>query len=198
MTDTTISTAYTQMGDDQLSNLVCQGNHDAFSVLVTRHTAVCLNLARRTLNNNADADDVVQLVFVKYWQNPTLWNPNKSRLSTWLYTVTLNACRDWIRKHAKHSAQDISNSFEPQADDLLTDFEAQTESHEKKRRLNIAISSLPSMQRDAINLAMYTLLPQREIAAVLGVSIKALESLLMRAKKALAQKLATPMAEAEL
>ncbi len=198
MTDTTISTAYSEMGDDQLSNLVCQGNHDAFSVLVTRHTAVCLNLARRTLNNNADADDVVQLVFVKYWQNPNLWNPSKSRLSTWLYTVTLNACRDWMRKHAKHNASEIRDSIEPQVDDLLAGFEAQAELHEKKNRLNTAISSLPSMQRDAINLAMYTLLPQREIAAVLGVSIKALESLLMRAKKALAQKLATPLAEAEL
>ena len=137
---------------------------------MSRHTANMLKLARRTLLNSVDAQDVVQGVFI----------------STWLYKVVLNACYDSARVSARLKAQSIEgyDAALPDVLEQICDFDQQTH---RQQRLQSSLLKLPNNQRDAINLAVFAGLPQKQVAQVLGVSVKAVESLLVRAKRKLNQ-----------
>jgi len=179
---------YSDFSDASLMVLVCSGKHDAFAEIVARHTDRYFALAFRTLQNAGDAEDIVQNSFIKLWQNPSSWNSDKSQFTTWFYRVVINACHDHIRKY-KHqvlAGEDmIETAVEPVGSEQVALEESQSEDW-KRQRLSEAIINLPSSQRDAINLVIYLALPQKEVAEIMGVSVKAVESLLVRAKRAIA------------
>ena len=188
--------SYTALDDTSLMALVVQGNHDAFAELVGRHTTSMLGLARRTLNNVADADDVVQTVFIKLWQSPNRWQTDKSAFGTWLYRVVLNACYDLGRaksrqRSARESLLEASDAGDMQVSDTVDHLVKVGQQRQREQQMQAAIGQLPSAQREAINLAVFTGLSQKEVAQVLDISVKAVESLLVRAKRNLKSTIAT-------
>ncbi len=182
--------------DKKLMQLVRKGNHSAFAQLVNRHTDRFLALAIRTLNNHGDAEDVVQNALVKLWQNPHSWDASKSQFTTWFYRVIINACHDLQRKHQRSVLLE-SHTLEalmPVADSEAVIYASKQQVQAEQVMLRSAMSELPSSQRDAINLVVYCALPQKQAAEVMGVSLKALESLLGRARRSLAEKIAAMQA----
>ena len=182
---------YDDFSDASLMVLVCSGKHDAFAEIVARHTDRYYLLAFRTLNNVGDAEDVVQNAFIKLWQKPTAWNSEKSQFTTWFYRVVINACHDHLRKR-KHqilaSEEIIDAAVEPALSEQAL-LESSQQNDLQDKRLREAIISLPSSQRDVINLVVFLELPQRQAAEVMGVSLKAVESLLVRAKRNLCSRI---------
>lgn len=171
--------------DGELAALTRQGDHEAFAEIVGRHTQRFFALAYRTLQNKSDAEDVVQACFVKFWQRPHLWRDDKSQFSTWFYRVVINACRDIQRKksNVNNVSVDEVESFLPttiSTEELAINAQSQ---NFRQRWVEMAMSELIESQRDAINLVVYCELSQRQAAEVLGLSVKALESLLIRAKR---------------
>ncbi len=180
---------YAELSDSDLIPLVEQGNHDAFAELVKRHTDRFLALAFRTLQNRGDAEDVVQAAFIKLWQKPQSWNSSRSKFTTWFYRVVVNACHDHRRKHKRVLDVDdkiLDLACEPVESEQVT-LEDQQQQAWRKRCLEIAISRLPSSQKDALNLVIYSELPQKQAAEIMNISLKALESLLVRAKRSMAK-----------
>lgn len=175
--------AYEPLDDAALIGLVQSGNHDAFSTLLTRHSSAALSLAQRSLGSPADADDVVQTVFIRLWQKPFSWQAGRSAFSTWLYRVVLNACYDLQRHAGRRAELDLEQAQEPQTGDFLDQLTSDAEQARRQRQMQIAIAALPATQRDAINLAVFIGLPQAQVAEILDVSVKAVESLLVRAKR---------------
>ncbi len=170
--------------DKDLMTLIQTGDHQAFSILVKRHTQIFFNLAFRTVHNESDAQDVVQNCFLKLWQKPHMWSDKKgAKFTTWFYRVVLNACEDFRRNKARHTHKDITDYAEIYGEHasqerglIVTEEQAELES---------AIADLPERQKKALNLVVYQELKQKEAADVLGVGVKALESLLSRAKSTL-------------
>ncbi len=177
--------SYQALNDETLMGLISGGNQAAFNELVTRHTTTSLKLANRTLSSLADAEDVVQTVFIKIWQRPDAWVPSKSAFTTWLYRVVINACYDQQRSRSRRDGPGLDQVAEPASPDLVEEHIEQTQAQEQQRLIQQALKNLPPNQRDAINLAVYLALPQKQVAAIMGVSLKAVESLLIRAKKQL-------------
>ena len=180
---------YAELSDNDLISLICEGNHDAFAEVVKRHTDRFLALAFRTLQNRGDAEDVVQGAFIKLWQKPQSWDSSKSQFTTWFYRVVVNACHDHRRKHKRVLDVDdqiIELAIEPVASEQVT-LEAQQHEAWRRQYLEIAISRLPASQKDALNLVVYSELPQKQAAQIMNVSLKALESLLVRAKRSMAK-----------
>ena len=176
---------YSDFSDASLMQLTCSGKHDAYSEIVARHTDRYFSLAFRTLQNASDAEDVVQNAFIKLWQRPDLWDGSKSKFMTWFYRVIINACHDHLRKNKNHVSveEDVLDAMvEPNACEQSSLEKSQTDDWQKKS-LNTAIRALPSSQRDVINLVVYLAIPQKEVAEIMGVSVKAVESLLVRAKR---------------
>lgn len=171
-------TSYDETTDEDLMSLVVKGDHRAFSVLVKRHTQKFFNLAYRTLGNEKDAEDVVQDSFTKVWQRPKLYNPERgAKFTTWFYRIVLNASIDLKRKSKPVyglEEQMVDGDFQRQDERII-----EAESYQE---LEDAIQQLPERQQTALNLCYYENLPQKEAAEVMGVGLKALESLLSRAK----------------
>lgn len=178
---------YTDSNDASLMVLVCSGKHDAFAEIVNRHTDRFFALAFRTVQNRGDAEDIVQNAFIKLWQKPSAWDGDKSQFTTWFYRVVINACHDHLRK-TKALVDVPDDEVELMAQPSMSEQTSLEQSQHKawqQQCLNNAIKALPSSQRDALNLVVYLAIPQKQVAQIMGVSVKAIESLLIRAKRSI-------------
>ena len=171
--------------DHELLALIQDGNGQAFALLVERHTERFYRLAYRYLQNKAAAEDVVQDGFLKLWENPALWQPERnSKFTTWFYRVVVNLCLD-LRKKKKPAALDDSL---PLIDDRAPVDELMMRAQEQQS-LEREIGALPERQRQALNLCFDEGLSNQEAAEIMGVNLKALQSLIMRAKTTLKERM---------
>jgi len=163
--------------DDILLARIAQNDEAAFRTLVTRHVDRSYTLAFRFLRNAADADDVVQDVLLKVWQNRGTWQEGKAKFSTWLYRVVTNRCLD-LRRRPR--TEDMDNAPE-QADenpDALTSMQR----GELNEMLERAMAHLPDQQRIALILSYTDEFTNAEIAEIMETTVTAVESLLKRGR----------------
>jgi RNA polymerase sigma-70 factor (ECF subfamily) len=177
--------AWPDKDDHELLTLIQDGNSQAFADLVERHTDRFYRLAYRYLQNREAAEDVVQDAFLKLWENPALWQPQRnSKFTTWFYRVVVNSCLD-LRKRKRPAALDDAASV---LDERETADETMIRAQEQQA-LERAINSLPERQRTALNLCFDEGLSNQEAAEVMGLKLKALQSLIMRAKTSLKERM---------
>lgn len=165
--------------------LILDRNHQAFTELVTRHSSRFYSLAYRTLFDKVAAQDVVQEAFLKLWRNPQRWNGSKGvKFTTWFYQLTLNLCLDINKKK-----QPLALTPQWDACDDTSDLERVHHQHQRQQLVDQAIAQLPQTQRTALNLCFYEKRSNQEAADIMGISLKALQSLLIRAKASLRKQL---------
>lgn len=175
-----------QISDESLMLRVCNGDHRAFATLVERHTQRFFACSFRMFGNATEAEDAVQDAFLKLWQKPQSFDPNKgAKFTTWFTRVVTNVSIDHMRKKKPQTGPDVLDYMA--ADEPLAD--AEMVQKQKAQALEDAIQALPERQKAALNLCFYEGLSNKEAAEILGVGVKALESLLMRAKKTLKETL---------
>jgi RNA polymerase sigma-70 factor (ECF subfamily) len=172
-------------GDAELLQAIAGGDRSAFDRLSRRHLDRAYGVALRMTGSRADAQDVVQDVFLRLWQRPEAWRPGQAQFSTWLYRVVVNRCLDLKRRP---KGADLDSVEEPQdpdanAEDSLLDAE-------RSRALDSAVKQLPERQREAIALTYTAGLRNAEAASAMEISVKAFEALLVRAKRELRDYLA--------
>ena len=174
-----------EKSDRELLALLREGNHQAFAELVQRHTGRFYRLAYRYVQNRETAEDVVQDAFLKLWENPTIWRPQRSnKFTTWFYRIVVNLCLDWQKKKRPMPLDEAL----PVADDAETVDETMTRIQAQKL-LEKEIAALPERQRMALNLCFDEELSNQEAAEAMGLNLKALQSLIMRAKTTLRERL---------
>ncbi len=174
------------MNDESLVMRVQSGDHEAFAHLVQRHTNLFFRAAYRMCGQVEEAEDIVQDSFLKFWRKPEAYDASKGvKFTTWFYRVVSNLAIDHMRRK------------KPQSDAVVLDFmadeaplaDAALEQKVQAEALENAIQALPERQKMALNLCFYEGLSNKEAADILGVGVKALESLLMRAKASLKDQL---------
>lgn len=171
-------------GDAILMEWVRQGNHTAFTYLVERHAERFYRLAYRYLQHRQEAEDIVQQSFTRLWEQPELWNPAKQvRFTTWFYRVIINACLD--ARKGRRIWVEVSEEINDTG--LLPDDRLQK--HEEQRVLEREIQALPERQQTALNLCFYEGVSNQEAAEIMGIGLKALQSLLIRAKTTLKERM---------
>ena len=172
--------------DESLMQRVCEGDHRAFSTLVERHSGLFYQAAFRMSARKDDAEDIVQEAFLKLWKRPDAFDANKgAKFTTWFYRVVTNLAIDKTRKKRPYSASDILDVFADEGEGA----DEKMMVGEEEAALEAAIQNLPDRQKAALNLCFYEGLSNKEAAETLGVGIKALESLLMRAKAKLKEEM---------
>lgn len=172
--------------DEDLMVAIQKGDHQAFCVLVRRHTEMFYASAYRTCQNQDEAEDAVQEAFLKLWRKPEIWNPDKgAKFTTWFYRVVVNAATDQMRKRKNNAGEYALDNIA----DIAGTQDEMMQADEEQLALEEAIESLPERQKMALNLCFYEGMSNKDAAEMLGVGIKALESLLMRAKAGLKQTL---------
>ena len=173
--------------DDELMAAIADGDDSAFAGLVRRLTPPLLRFARATLAaNSGEAEEVVQEVLVRLWQQAGNWRPD-GRIATWAHRVAYRLCIDRLRR--RRPSVDIDA-----LEDDLVDPEPLPVSRltrlEDVRAVQAAVAGLPERQRTAIVLCHYQGLSQAEAAAVMGIGEAAYESLLARGRRRLRATLA--------
>lgn len=167
------------MSDESLMARVQRGDHEAFSILVQRHAKIFFAAAYRICGRGEEAEDIVQDAFLKLWKNPAAWDGARGvKFTTWFYRVVTNQGLDYMRRKRPENGGDSLLFVE----DSRQSQQARLEEAQEQAALESAIQSLPERQKTALNLCFYEGLSNKEAADVMGVGIKALESLLMRAK----------------
>lgn len=180
----------------ELLALMARGSEAALAELYAVFKNRVYNTALSFLQDTAEAEEVTQDVFVKIYHAAARFE-GKSSVSTWVYRITVNQSLSrlsyrnrqkrfgWIVRFAQEEHPQQPNIDIPHFDHpgvLL-------EQKENARMLFKAIESLPEQQKTAFILSFIEELPRQEVATVMDLSLKAVESLLQRAKTNLRKRL---------
>jgi RNA polymerase sigma-70 factor (ECF subfamily) len=142
----------------------------AFEQLYTRYSNILYATAMKFLKEDADAQDVVQDVFIQIWDKAKLYDPAKGKPLTWALTMTRNRSIDRIRAIQRRTR--LRDDFEKEtvADESAGIREALSgvDASEKTQILRDAVARLSPEQRKVIDLAFFGGLTQSEIADRLG------------------------------
>jgi RNA polymerase sigma-70 factor (ECF subfamily) len=175
---------YESAADEVLMLWSSEGDARAFDQVVARHGSYALRVARRLISDRAQAQDVVQEAMMKAWVHAAHFNVRRGRFTTWLYRIVVNICIDH-RRHVR--LESMPKDFDPPDPSLGL---AETLSKSQRRlALTAALSELPTKQRAAMMLVYDEGLSGAEAAQVLGLSTKAVERLLARARVTLTRRL---------
>ena len=154
------------------------------------------NLALQYVQNTWDAEDITQEVFVKVHQHLHRFDNDMASLKTWIYKITIHQCLDFIKaKKAKKRFGFITSLFSRETNEPLEDVAhfnhpgVLAEDREALQQVFHFINQLPDNQRTVFILARLEDKSQKEIAEIMGITAKAAESLLQRAKQSLQKKL---------
>lgn len=173
-------------GDDDLLLEAAQGNRMSFHRLMDRHVRAMLALATRVLRNPDDADEVVQEAFLKVWTLAPRWRSDReAKFSTWLYRVVLNASLDRLRRVKFVAVEEAGDPVDPAPGGL-----DEAMARQREKLVAAAMAEMPARQRQALSLYYFGDLTAPEAAKVLGLSLTAMEALLVRGKRSLKTSLA--------
>ena len=187
--------------DQVLMRRFQDGDESAFEVLVHKYQGLVLSLVRRYLGSRSPGvEDVAQQVFVRVFRSKMAYQP-KAKVKTWLYSITVNACLNEIRRLGAEKNKRV-NSFtavfgdatgeesgpslpdgaspRPSQDMEITDTQAQ---------VRAAVDALPEQQRLALVLTRFHGCSYEDVAETMETTIPAVKSLLTRARENLRKQL---------
>ncbi len=168
--------------DEDLMTRVAAGDRMAFDILAKRHINRIYGIARAMVKGQAQAEDVAQEVFTRLWIYAPRWEEGKAAFTTWLYRIVVNCCHDQLRKtKVDRTASEIPEDMAgegPNGEALLAE-------RQKNDKVRVALDTLPERQKLAVTLCYFQGLTNPEAAKVMDMHVKALEGLLVRARKTL-------------
>lgn len=172
--------------DAELVRNAGAGDQRAAEALVRRHLPRMVGVARRMLNDGAEAEDVAQEVFLRVWREAPRWKPGQAKFETWMHRVALNLCYDRLRRRREKTDPDaglmVADSRPLASEEWLA--------RQRALKVNAALAGLPERQRAAIALVHFDEMTNIAAAEILEISVEALESLLARGRRALKAALA--------
>ncbi|MCB0479663.1 MAG: RNA polymerase sigma factor [Crocinitomicaceae bacterium] len=163
------------------------GSSEEFKTIYDLHADMVYNLCLNYLQNEEEAQDLTQEVFVKIFHQQEKFQ-GQSSMKTWIYRITVNACLDHLRKNKRKKRFGIRLSFSEPENEIHTPGEFRhpgilLEDKEALKNLFQQINRLPENQKTALLLKTTEDLKNSEIAEIMKVSAKSVESLLGRARK---------------
>jgi len=176
------------LSDQELMRLVQAGDFSPAAEIYDRYSSRIYNFAYRFLRNSEAAEDATQEVFVKMLKHANQFHGD-AKLSTWLFSITANWCRDYLRKsdNKAKEAEDVLITL-PAPSELAPD--RNLERREDEQMIQKALTALTPEQREAILLSRYQGLSYAEIAKIAGCSEGAVKTRVFRAMETLKKALA--------
>ena len=181
--------------DLKLIEAFIDGNKQAFESLMIKYYKRILNFIYRYVGSREIAEDLTQEVFIRVYNNVHKFKP-EAKFSTWAFTIARNLSLNELRR-LKRTAFSLDQAVDTQegsvqsqwADEKAADPGKTLSDDERKTQIRAAISELPENQRVAVLLRRYEDFSYEEIAEAMNTSVKAVKSLLNRAKENLKVKL---------
>lgn len=187
--------------DQVLMRRFQEGDESAFQVLVHKYQGLVLALARRYLGSRYHGvEDVAQQVFVRVFRSKMTYQP-KAKVKTWLYSITVNACLNEIRRLRAQKNRRVSaftavfgDSLDEETGPVLADAASPApssgmEGGEVAEQVRAAVDALPEQQRLALVLTRFHGCSYEEVAESMRTTVPAVKSLLTRARENLRRQL---------
>jgi RNA polymerase sigma-70 factor (ECF subfamily) len=174
--------------DAALAGRAAEGDRAAFNRIVQRYQEPLYRFIRRYVGDADEAYDLLQETFVSAWQAVGRYDPARPA-AIWLRRIALNKCRDWgrrrtVRRFFYGAASLDAAEPPPVATPVDDDREAIL------TRLDQAIAALPTQLKEPLLLTAFEGVSQEAAGRALGISTKAVETRVYRARKRLAELLA--------
>lgn len=183
------------MTEQELLQKLINRDNNAFRLLVEQYQQNVFSTCMGFLHHKEDAEDIAQDVFIEVYQSIDKFR-QESKLSTWLYRISVNKSLNHIKKNKKSKLLlSLENIFSEGSNEIrrnITNIETDEDNLEKRENsliLHNAIESLGTNQKIAFTLNKYDELSYKQIAEIMDISVSSVESLIHRAKLNLQQKL---------
>ncbi len=156
-----------QISDAQLLEAITKGDEQALAALYDRYASILFGLLLRILHDRAEAEDVLQEVFLRVWQRAADFDDMRGRVFTWLVTIARSRAIDRLRavqSRARVAEEAAHENVSTNTTNAMTDAIAA----EQREVVKQALAEIPEEQRRALVLAYFEGLTQSEIAARTG------------------------------
>lgn len=183
------------LSDGELAGLALGGQQAAYSALLRRHREAVFRIARASCGDEDGALDITQQSFISAFA--ALGRYDRARpFAHWIARIALNKCRDWARRRRLRALFSFAlpEDHEPAVPDPSVAADQALADRQELARTMAAIARLPAAQREVLVLRAIEGMAEAEVAALLGVSGKAVETRLYRARRQLTAWLAEQQA----
>ena len=166
--------------DADLLRAIAAGDRASFSEFYDRSSSLIFSAVFRVLQNQQDAEDVTQEVFSQIWRKADLYESSKGKALTWATTMARNRAIDHLRSKHRRARLREQVGGELIGDDLELVTTDSAFANERSRIVRSAVTCLARPQREAIELAYFSGLSQREIAERLGEPLGTIKARIRR------------------
>ncbi|MFD0743938.1 putative protein N(5)-glutamine methyltransferase [Phytohabitans flavus] len=142
-------------GDARLRERLVAGDGDALAEVYDRWSGLIHTLALRITDDAAAAEDITQDVFVRLWQRPEAYDPERGALRTWLCMLARSRALDWTRRREARARYHAVAGASAAAAIVSADIGESVIWHTETKVVREAVQALPDLQRQAVQLAYY-------------------------------------------
>ena len=158
-------------GEADIIRRCLDGEADAYSILVDRYKTMVYNVAYRMLGDGDTAKDLAQESFIAAYGGLKTFKQD-AKFSSWLYSIVLNKCRDYLRLAKENIPIDDISDIRPCSG--ISPEQAAAD-HQSKDMLQLALDALSAEYREVLVLKHIEELDYQEISAITGASVAALK-----------------------
>lgn len=162
------------VGDEALMAQIQAREPAALEALYDRYSGILKSLIMGVIHNDAEADDLLQEIFMEIWNQAAHYSAQKGKPLGWIVTLTRRRSIDRLRKKQAYARAEerLQNETEQQPEAWVhNSTEDDIEISDTRRLILNILKNLPVAQREAIDLAFYHGMSQREIAAKTGIPL---------------------------
>ena len=162
------------VGDETLMAQIQERAPQALEALYDRYSGILKSLIMGVIHNDAEADDLLQEIFMEIWNQAAHYSAQKGKPLGWIVTLTRRRSIDRLRKKQAYARAEerLQNETEQQPEAWVhNSTEDDIEVSDTRRLILGILKNLPPAQREAIDMAFYHGMSQREIAAKTGIPL---------------------------
>ncbi|MEO8533291.1 MAG: sigma-70 family RNA polymerase sigma factor [Flavobacterium sp.] len=171
--------------DQHYINLIIQGDHNAFAVLVNRYKDMIFSLALKMVKNREEAEEVSQDTFIKIYNSLSKFKGD-SKFSTWSYKIAYNTCLDRLKKNKKEENNISIDEFSAHLIKTMDNALSALEDKERKQTIQNCLNLLPSDENFLLTLFYFDDQSLDEIGKIMNISTNNAKVKLFRSRQKLA------------
>jgi RNA polymerase sigma-70 factor (ECF subfamily) len=157
------------LADEELMQLVHDGDVRAFEVVFDRHASAAFSLAYRMCGRRATAEDIVQEAFLSLWRSGSGYDPRRGSVRSWVLSVVHNRAVDAMRRLGAKAGLDVSDEGIAERLHAAETTDGEVERRDDARQVRTALDELPPDQRQVIELAYFGGFTHNQIAEMLDL-----------------------------
>jgi RNA polymerase sigma-70 factor (ECF subfamily) len=159
------------LADEELMQLVQQGDPRAFELLYDRHAGAAFSLAYRMVGDRTAAEDIVQEAFLSMWRSRVRYEPARGSVRTWVLGIVHHRTIDGLRRNLVHQRRRASAEGIEEIHEAAERTDVEAARREEARTVRAAMEELPGEQLQVIELAYFGGFTHTQIAEMLEMPV---------------------------